>query len=198
MDIQLGDGLSFEIFDQVEIVCPVIFATAYDEYALKAFKVNSVDYILKPVDVDELSKALTKYEHIYNQTPTSGRIQNIEQVVQMLSKKYKERFVIKVGEHLRTIDVKNIHYFFSQDKATFCHTQDNRNHILDFTLEQVEELVAPTDFFRVNRKFLINTASIRDMVSYTNSRLKLKLIGNDDAVIVARERVAEFKDWLDR
>jgi DNA-binding LytR/AlgR family response regulator len=103
-----------------------------------------------------------------------------------------------VGEHLRTIDVKNIHYFFSQDKATFCHTQDNRNHILDFTLEQVEELVAPTDFFRVNRKFLINTASIRDMVSYTNSRLKLKLIGNDDAVIVARERVAEFKDWLDR
>jgi DNA-binding LytR/AlgR family response regulator len=200
MDIQLADGLSFQIFEQCEVPCPVIFTTAYDEYALQAFKVNSIDYILKPVDKDELNAALNKLTKLSSSAGSNRAImENIGQVVSMLSKKYKERFVIKVGEHLRTIDVKKILYFYSQDKATFCCTGEKRNYILDYTIEQLEELVDPADFFRVNRKYLVRADSLLDIISYTNSRLKLVLKESTDTdVIVARERVQEFKEWLDR
>jgi DNA-binding LytR/AlgR family response regulator len=200
MDIQLADGLSFLIFEQCEVKSPVIFTTAYDEYALKAFKVNSIDYILKPVDKTELSNALRKLEGLKNSQPSRETLmQNISQAMSMLTKKYKERFVIKVGEHLKTVDIKNILYFYSLDKTTFCHSSDNRNHILDFTLEQLEALVDPSEYFRVNRKYLVRGDSIQDIISYTNSRLKLVLKNSQDTdVIVARERVQEFRQWLDR
>ena len=200
MDIQLADGTSFQIFEQCEVKCPVIFTTAYDEYALKAFKVNSIDYILKPVDKNELQGAMKKLETLTNSADGTKRLLNsIGEVVQKLSKKYKERFVIKVGEHLRTIEVKDILYFHSQDKATFCCTTDNRNHILDFTLEQLEEMIDPLVYFRVNRKYFVRAEAIQDIISYTNSRLKLVLRNStDNDVIVARERVQEFKQWLDR
>jgi len=200
MDIQLGDGLSFEIFERTEVKAPIIFTTAYDEYALKAFKVNSIDYILKPVDKTELSSALLKFKSLTK----SGNfpqsiVDNIGQVVELLTKKYKERFVVKVGEHLRTIEVKDIEYFFSQEKVTLCVTSDNRNHIIDFTLEHLQEMVDPQVFFRINRKYLVGAASILDIVSYSNSRLRLKVKGSsDNSIIVARERVQEFKAWLDR
>lgn len=199
MDIQLADGLSFQVFEQCEVKSPVIFTTAYDEYALKAFKVNSIDYILKPVDKTELAHALQKLDSLKNIQPSQEVLmQSISMAINMLAKKYKERFVIKVGEHLKTIEVKSILYFYSQEKATFCHA-DNRNHILDFTLEQVEALVDPADFFRVNRKYLVRADSIRDIISYTNSRLRLVLKNSqDNDVIVARERVQEFRQWLDR
>ncbi len=126
-------------------------------------------------------------------------LDNIEQAVQMLTKKFKTRFVIKVGEHLRTIEVASVLYFYSQDKATFCFTNDNRQHILDFTLEELEEMLDPSRFFRINRKFLVASEAIQDIISYTNSRLKLILKGStDNDIIVARERVQEFRDWLDR
>lgn len=201
MDIQLADGLSFQIFDQVEVKSPVIFTTAYDEYALKAFKVNSIDYILKPVDKFEFSQALRKLEGFKSsQQPSQDDLmKNISQAMSILTKKYKERFVIKVGEHLKTVEVKNILYFYSLDKTTFCHATDNRNHILDFTLEQLEALVDPNEFFRVNRKYLVRGDSIQDIISYTNSRLRLVLKNStDNDVIVARERVQEFRQWLDR
>lgn len=200
MDIQLADGLSFLIFEQCEVKSPVIFTTAYDEYALKAFKVNSIDYILKPVDKTELSNALRKLEGFKNSQPTQELLmQNISQAMSMLTKKYKERFVIKVGEHLKTVDVKSILYFYSQEKTTFCHSTDNRNHILDFTLEQLEALIDPDEYFRVNRKYLVRGDSIQDIISYTNSRLRLVLKNSqDNDVIVARERVQEFRQWLDR
>lgn len=200
MDIQLADGLSFQIFEQCEVKAPVIFTTAYDEYALKAFKVNSIDYILKPVDKTELTNALRKLESLKNIQPSQEILmQSISQAMTMLTKKYKERFVIKVGEHLKTVDVKNIFYFYSQEKTTFCHATDNRNHILDFTLEQLETLVDPVDYFRVNRKYLVRGDSIQDIISYTNSRLRLVLKNSlDNDVIVARERVQEFRQWLDR
>jgi DNA-binding LytR/AlgR family response regulator len=200
MDIQLADGLSFLIFEQCEVKSPVIFTTAYDEYALKAFKVNSIDYILKPVDKAELGHALRKLEGLKNSQPSQEMLmQSISQAMTMLTKKYKERFVIKVGEHLKTVDVKNILYFYSQEKTTFCHTTDNRNHILDFTLEQLEALIDPADYFRVNRKYLVRGDSIQDIISYTNSRLRLLLKNSlDNDVIVARERVQEFRQWLDR
>lgn len=200
MDIQLADGISFMIFEQCSIKSPVIFTTAYDEYALKAFKVNSIDYILKPVDKDELAGALVKFRTLTRQEPeTKVLLSNIEQTIQMLTKKHKSRFVIRVGEHLRTVEIENILYFFSQDKTTFCATTDNRNLILDYTLEQLEEMVDPARFFRINRKYFIAATAIQDIISYTNSRLKLVLKGSQDQdIIVARERVQEFKDWLDR
>ncbi len=200
MDIQLADGTSFQIFEQCEVKCPVIFTTAYDEYALKAFKVNSIDYILKPVDKIELQAALRKLETLTRSTDgTRKLLASIGEVVQKLSQKHKERFVSKVGEHLRTIEVKHILYFYSQDKATFCHTGENRNHILDFTLEQLEDMVDPLVYFRVNRKYFVRAEAIHDIISYSNSRLKIVLKNSQDSdVIVARERVQEFKQWLDR
>lgn len=200
MDIQLADGISFLIFEQCEVKAPVIFTTAYDEYALKAFKVNSIDYILKPVDKAELANALRKLELLKNIQPSrEALMQSISQAMSMLTKKYKERFVIKVGEHLKTVDVKNVLYFYSQEKTTFCHTTDNRNHILDFTLEQLEALVDPAGYFRVNRKYLVRSDSIQDIIAHTNSRLRLVLKDSqDNDVIVARERVQEFRHWLDR
>lgn len=200
MDIQLADGISFQIFEQCKVSSPVIFTTAYDEYALKAFKVNSVDYILKPIDKDELRTAIDKLKlKTVNTDNAQNRLVNIELAVQMLTKRSKSRFVIKVGEHLRTIEVENILYFFSQDKTTFCHTVDKRDYILDYTLDQLEEMLDKRSFFRINRKYIISPKAFQDIISYTNSRLRLVLKDSDDQdVIVARERVQEFKDWLDQ
>ncbi len=199
MDIQLADGLSFEIFERIDIKSPVIFTTAYNEYALKAFKVNSIDYILKPVDKEELSASFKKYDRLVGQVPHEKIMESIGYAVQMLTKKYKERFVLKVGEHLRSVEVKEILFFYSLEKATFAQTTDGRKHILDFTLDQLEGLIDPNRFYRINRKYFVAVDSIQDMISFTNSRLKLLLKTSDDAdVIVARERVQEFKEWLDR
>jgi len=199
MDIQLADGVSFQIFDQCKVTSPVIFTTAFDEYALKAFKVNSIDYILKPVDKNELAKAFSKLEDLQGHSSPGKMMESISYAMQMLTKKYKERFVIKVGEHLRSIEVPEILFFFSLEKTTFAQTKDGRRHILDFTMDQLEGLINPERFFRINRKYLVSVDSIEDMISYSNSRLKLVMKTSDDPeIIVARERVQEFKDWLDK
>lgn len=200
MDIQLADGICFQIFDQCEVKCPVIFTTAYDEYALKAFKVNSIDYILKPVDKEELSAAFDKLKNLSAKTDTTQfQLHNFEEAMRMITKKSKTRFVIRVGEHLRTVEVENILYFYSQDKTTFCHTTEKRDFILDYTLEQLVEMLDAQQFFRINRKYLVHAKSIQDIISYTNSRLRLVLRDSADTdVIVARERVQEFKEWLDQ
>lgn len=200
LDIHLADGISFQIFEQCEVKCPVIFTTAYDEYALKAFKVNSIDYMLKPVDANELQNALRKLDSLKGTTPGPHAVLNdLDNLMKMLTRRYKERYIIKVGERLKSISVGNILYFSSMEKTTFAHTDDGRQHILDFTLDQVEEQVDPQVFFRVNRKYVIAMGSILDMINHTNSRLRLILKGTDaDDVIVARERVAAFKGWLDR
>ena len=199
MDIQLADGLSFEIFEQVEVDAPIIFTTAFDEYALKAFKVNSIDYILKPFDKEELQQALQKYNRMTSASKPSVMMESIGYAMQMLTKKYKQRFVLKVGEHLKSVEVNEIFFFFSLEKTTFCQTKDGRKHILDFTLDQLDGLLDPARFFRINRKYIVAVDAIQDMVSYTNSRLRLVLKTSDDKdVIVARERVQEFKEWLDR
>jgi DNA-binding LytR/AlgR family response regulator len=199
MDIQLADGLSFEIFEQTEVKAPIIFTTAYNEYALKAFKVNSIDYILKPVDESDLKTALDKLKNLTAPASPAKMMESIEYAMQMLTKKYKERFVVKVGEHLKSIETNEILFFYSLEKTTFAQSKDGRKHILDFTLEQLENLLDPKQYFRINRKYMVGLSSIQDMISYTNSRLKLVLKTTDDNdIIVARERVQEFKDWLDR
>jgi DNA-binding LytR/AlgR family response regulator len=200
MDIQLADALSFEIFSQVEVTAPVIFTTAYNEYALRAFKVNSIDYILKPLDKEEVRLSLKKLETLTaSRTDRDKMLESITMAMQSLTKRYKERFVLKVGEHLRSVEVDEILFFYSLEKATFAQTTDGRKHILDFTLDQLESVLSPEKFFRINRKYIVGMKSIHDMISHVNSRLRLVLKTSDDHdIVVARERVQEFREWLDR
>jgi DNA-binding LytR/AlgR family response regulator len=199
LDIQLSDGLSFEIFESVDIKSAVIFTTAYDEYALQAFKLNSIDYLLKPIDEAELAKAIHKYQERMPQkqavTLDFNDIKNL--LVNPIERAYKKRFSVKVGQHLKLINIDDIECFYSENKGTYAYTSDGRNYLLDTTLELLEHELEPQLFFRISRKFFVNINAIKDMIHYTNSRLQIKLNTFDDQeVIVARERVKEFKDWL--
>jgi two-component system response regulator LytT len=200
LDIQLSDGLSFEIFDEVEVKSAIIFTTAFDEYALQAFKLNSIDYLLKPIDEEELEAAVRKYrEH----APQKQNVQlNFEDIRKLLAnpvgQQYKMRFTTKIGQHIKMIAVDEIECFYSENKGTYAHTIEGRDYLLDTTLEQLEDEIKPQDFFRVNRTFIVNINAIKDIISYTNSRLQLKLNNfKEQQVIVARERVKDFKIWLE-
>ncbi|MEO9967976.1 MAG: LytTR family DNA-binding domain-containing protein [Reichenbachiella sp.] len=197
-DIQLADGLSFEIFDQADVKCPIIFTTAYDQYAIQAFKVNSVDYLLKPMVKEDLQQALDKFKN-QSQKESSLDTKALINMLQQQNVSYKERFVIKVGEHLKSVMTTNVELFLSQDKATYILANDGKKFIIDFTLDQVESSIDPKIFFRVNRKHIVHIDSIKDIITYSNSRLKLELNHfNADDLIVSRERVTLFKEWLDR
>jgi DNA-binding LytR/AlgR family response regulator len=201
MDIQLGDGLSFDIFEQIKITCPIIFTTAYDEYALKAFKVNSIDYLLKPFDFEELAEALNKFNNRTGTKRENSSAQNaqIEQVINMLSKKYKERFTVKIGEHIKLVSVTDILCFYSREKASYIFTKEKRNYLLDFSLDKLETLINPNIFFRINRKFIINIHAVKDIIAYSNSRLKINIQDfTEDEIIVSREKVSRFKEWLEQ
>jgi DNA-binding LytR/AlgR family response regulator len=200
LDIQLSDGLSFEIFEAIEIKSAIIFTTAYDEYALQAFKLNSIDYLLKPIDEEELAEAVNKYkERLPNKQTVTLDFNDIKKLlVNPIDREYKKRFSIKVGQHLKLINIEDIECFYSENKGTYLHTKEGRNYLLDTTLEQLEDELEPHTFFRINRKFFININAIKDMVSYTNSRLQIKLNSyKEQDVIVARERVKAFKSWLE-
>jgi two-component system, LytTR family, response regulator LytT len=200
LDIQLSDGLSFEIFDKVTIKSAVIFTTAYDEYALKAFKLNSIDYLLKPIDEDELEIAVAKFK---NNLPKQEVVSlDFEQIKKMLQnpfeKSYKSRFTVKIGQQLKVITNDEIECFFSENKGTYIHTIDNRNYLIDGTLEVLENELDPKNFFRVSRKFIIPLRTIKEIQVHSNSRLKVILpTYKDDEVIVAREKVQDFKLWLE-
>ncbi len=198
LDIQLSDGLSFEIFEAMPISSAIIFTTAYDEYALRAFKLNSIDYLLKPIDEDDLEAAVNKYRQ---NRPQQNLALDFEQIKRMLvnpaEKSFKKRFTIKMGQHLKMINVDDAECFYSENKGTYIHTKDNRDYLLECTLEQLESELDPADFYRVSRKFIIPMKAIKDIVMYTNSRLKVVLpTYTADEVIVSRERVNDFKEWL--
>lgn len=200
LDIQLGDGLSFEIFEAVKVQSAIIFTTAYDEYALRAFKLNSIDYLLKPIDEMELLTALEKYRTFKpTEQPASLNFEEIKKLlVNPAPQVYKKRFTTKVGQRIKLIEVDEVVCFYSENKGTYVQTIEGRNYLLDTTLEQLETELAPDTFFRVNRKFIVPIHAIKDIISYTNSRLKLKLTKYDtEQVIVARERVKDFKLWLE-
>lgn len=201
LDIQLSDGLSFEIFEEIEVQSAIIFTTAYDEYALKAFKLNSIDYLLKPIDEDELSKAVEKYK---NQQPKETDLKiNIDDIKKLLinpvDRKFKKRFTIKIGQHIKIVHVDEIECFYSENKATYIYTNSSRNCLIDGSLEHWFDQLDPEQFFRVNRTFVVHINAIKDIISYTNSRLKLILHSfNETEIIVSRERVKDFKNWIDR
>lgn len=200
LDIQLSDGLSFEIFEHIDIKSAVIFTTAYDEYALQAFKLNSIDYLLKPIDEDDLAKAVSKYkERLPQQQAVTLDFNDIKKLlVNPIEREYKKRFSVKVGQHLKLINIDEIECFYSENKGTYAYTVEGRNYLLDLTLEQLENELEPQTFFRISRKFFVNINAIKDMISYTNSRLQVKLNNyNEQDVIVARERVKDFKLWLE-
>ncbi len=203
LDIHLADGLSFELFERLDIRVPVIFTTAYDKYALRAFKVNSVDYLLKPIDPTELTAALEK---LHRQRATAAPAFDAELLARVLqqaqpARDYKSRFVVRVGEHLKAIPVEQIAYFASLEKVTLLHTREGRRFVVDYTLEQLEGLLDPLEFFRLNRAYLAHAESIHDIIHYTNSRLQTILKPappDNDTVLVSREKVSVFKAWLDR
>ncbi|TRW23054.1 response regulator transcription factor [Flavobacterium zepuense] len=199
LDIQLSDGLSFEIFDVQTINSAVIFTTAYDEYALRAFKLNSIDYLLKPIDEDDLEAAVNKFRE--RQPKAQPLALDFDQIKRMLSnpaeKTYKKRFTIKMGQHLKMINIEDAECFYSENKGTYIHTTDNRDYLLECTLEQLEAELDPKQFFRVSRKFIVSITAIKDIVVYTNSRLKvIPPTYKEDEVIVSRERVNDFREWL--
>ena len=200
MDIQLADGLSFDIFERIKILCPVIFTTAYEEYAIKAFKVNSVDYLLKPIAYNELEAAFQKFgDRVQSiQAAPSVTIELLNKVKEMLRKQYKTRFVIKVGEHLKSITVEDILFFYSLDKATYLCTADFKTYLVDYSLDRISEMIDEHRFFRINRKYILSNQSIADIVFYSNSRLKIKLKKpGEESIIVSRDKVSAFKEWLD-
>ena len=203
LDIQLSDGLSFEIFEKVEIKSAVIFTTAYDEYALRAFKLNSIDYLLKPIDEDDLEIAVAKFKSLLPKQEIQPQSLGIdfEQIKKMLTnpfeKNYKKRFTVKIGQHLKVISIDEIECFFSENKGTYIHTFDNRNYLIECTLELLEQELDPGDFFRISRKFIIPLKAIKEIVLYSNSRLKVILPSfKEEEVIVSREKVSDFKTWI--
>ncbi len=200
LDIQLSDGLSFEIFEHVNIKSAIIFTTAYDEYALKAFKLNSIDYLLKPIDQEELEAAISKFRNTQQQKDNI----DVNELRSLLTrstgdKTYKTRFTAQVGQHLKLVEVSDIACFFSENKATYLHCYSGRNYPVDIPLEQLEKELDPEKFYRINRKCILNINAIRDIISYTNSRLEIKLENfSEFQLIVSRERVKDFKTWLDQ
>jgi two-component system LytT family response regulator len=202
MDIQLADGLSFEIFEQTEVRSPVIFTTAFDEYTIKAFKVNSVDYLLKPIDYEELSAAIDKYKSNFGPRVINEYKPDIELYDKLITQfvhPYKNRFVVKVGLHIRSIPVDNIDYFFICEKSTFICTKEGKSYAIDYYLDRVEQLVDPRLFFRISRKYIICIDAVKDIIAYSNSRLRIVLNNPpEEEAIVSREKVRDFKIWLDR
>ncbi len=195
-DVQLADGLSFEIFGQVTVKCPIIFTTAYDHYAIEAFKTNGIDYLLKPVEEERLKKAIEKIK-LFSPVLALEKILSISNSTN--GKTYKSRFMVKVGDKIKSIPVEEILAFYSLEKATYIHTSTNRDYCIDYTIDQIEALLDPDLCFRINRKYIVSIQACSNILAWTNSRLRLKIEGiNDDDIIVARERVQDFKEWLDR
>jgi DNA-binding LytR/AlgR family response regulator len=196
-DIELADGQSFEIFERVEIKSPIIFTTAYDQFAIKAFKLNSIDYLLKPIDPEELEKAILKFKNM--QFHPQIDLSHIQQLLKPQEVHYKSRFMVKIGEKIQSIPTDEVAYFFSAERTTFMQTKEaGKRYILDYTLDQIEEMLDPISFFRLNRKYIASFESVEQVLSYSNSRLKIKLKSCDDNdILISREKVAKFKEWLD-
>jgi DNA-binding LytR/AlgR family response regulator len=200
LDIHLSDGLSFEIFDQAPTSAPIIFVTAYDQYALRAFKLNSVDYLLKPVEAPSLKLAIEKYKSNFEKAP----VQNLSKDWHHLLKedytnRYKKRFVTRIGERLVAVNTVDIAYAFSEEKATYLRSNEGRNFLVDFSLEQLDDLLDPDEFFRLNRKYTTRFEAVDKMLSYSNSRIKVELKGCEDKdIVLSREKTREFRAWLDK
>ena len=193
MDIQLADGESFEIFNHVEVTIPVIFITAFDQYAIEAFKVNAIAYLLKPLKQQELAAAIEKHQK--QQERTQFNYQSL--AGKLRKEQYDRRFLIRIGQNLKMVDIKEIAYFYTQDKITFLITFAGKRYPIDFSLEKLEEIIDPALFFRINRQFIIHLKAIGEMYTYSKSRVKIDLIPHCEITTIAStERSPHFKKWL--
>ncbi|HYX05440.1 MAG TPA: LytTR family DNA-binding domain-containing protein [Bacteroidales bacterium] len=196
MDIQLDDGISFEIFDAIKTEAPVIFTTAYDEYAIRAFKVNSIDYLLKPVEEEALKESLSKFRKVYSITTNYGQLFN---VVNQLSPSFKTRFFVKIGLRFISIPVEDVACFFVVERCSFLKVRIGKEYAIDYSLDQLQKKLDPEIFFRISRNYIVNIHSVTEIISYSTNRLKVVLEDfRKEEVIVSRDNVADFKRWLDR
>src|SRR4030095_3304216 len=204
MDIELADGQSFEIFDKVEVKSTVIFTTSYDEFALKAFKVNSVDYLLKPIQKEDLEAALEKFKKMKNIYGSSNGSQaiNVDSLIKELQsklqpKEFRKRFLVKHAQKLVSIEVEEISYFYSDGRLNFFKTKDNKKYVVDYTMDELEEMLNPERYFRISRSFYIAVDSVDQIHDYFGNRLLLHLKPEvDKEAIVSREKVSDFKKWM--
>jgi len=201
-DIQLADGLSFNIFTKVDISCPIIFTTAYDQYAIEAFKVNSIDYLLKPINPDALQKSLIKYKklkNVFKSAPSSEQLKKLLIELSRGKKNYKSRFLVNKGDILLPILTDDIAYFYTEEKVVFLVTNTDKKHIIGFTLDNLEQQLDPEKFFRANRQFIISINAIHKVHTYFNYKLKVEIIPEPESgIIVSRTRVNDFKNWLNQ
>ena len=196
-DIQLADGISFEIFEQVKVNSPIIFTTAFDQYAIRAFQVNAIDYLLKPIDPKELELAVEKFNSRIIQPSLDLNL--LKTLIQPQTKSFKSRFLVRFGEKIQSVSIEEIAFFFSEERVTFLQTHAGKKYVLDSALEQIEGQVDPGFFFRLNRKYLCHIDAVEEVLTYSNSRLKVSLRNcTDTDILVSREKVADLKDWLDR
>ena len=202
MDIMLSDGESFEILKQVEIQSPIIFTTAYNEHALKAFRHNSIDYLLKPVDPNDLRRSLTKLKNLTKKLTEKSQIKLNKEIKQLLAqerKEYKNRFVVRSGDNIRYISVPDINWFYSSNEVVYMVTHDNKKFVINYTLDELQEVLNPDDFFRISRKYIAKIGSVAKVVKYFGSRLKIELNPPaQDEILISRARVSTFLGWLEK
>ncbi len=195
----MRDGLSFSIFDAVEVTIPIIFTTAYDQYAIKAFKVNSIDYLLKPIRIDDLRASLRKYRNL-----NSASRPDIEELLRNFRGKdagYKKRFLVQFGDKIRKVQSEEIAFFYAMENSVFLTTVENQTYPVDFTLDKLVPIMNPEQFFRINRKMIVNFGAIRNMIPYSRSRIKIVLHPsepNDVEALVSVERTSAFKEWMNK
>lgn len=197
LDIHLADGLCFKIFEQIEIKTPVIFTTAYDQYAIRAFKVNSIDYLLKPIEIQQLKQSLEKFKEL-------NQVQNAETfdfaaLVNYYNKriKYQERFIVRYAQKIKSIKTSDIAYFYIEAESVFLCTKSHNNYPIEYSLDKLESIINPKDFFRINRQYIINIASIENMYSLSKSRIKIELKPKpDNETVVSYNKMSDFRNWL--
>ena len=197
LDIHLADGLCFKIFEQIKIKTPIIFTTAYDQYAIKAFKVNSIDYLLKPIEIQELEQSLEKFKEL-NQVQNANTI-DFDALINFYNKniEYQERFIVRYTQKIKSIKTNDIAYFYINAENVFICTKDNNSYSIDYSLDKLENIINPKDFFRVNRQFIVNISSIENMYSLSKSRIKIELKPKpDNEIIVSYNRMSDFRKWL--
>ena len=199
LDIHLEDDLGFRIFEQVQVTTPVIFTTAYDEYMVQAFRVNSIDYLLKPIDYKALVAALTKYKTLRQHFATPDLSALLQLIGKPAEPTYRDRFMVSIGTKLRSVEVSEIAYFYLEEKITFLTNQQGTNLPLEYSLDKLAQLLDPRQFFRVSRQYLVSLGAIRTIHTYSAGKLKLDLVPTPrHEVFVSGDRVADFKDWLGR
>lgn len=200
LDIQLTDGTSFDIIKQVELNCPVIFTTAYDQYALDAFKLQSIDYLIKPISQEKLENSMEKFKNMKNNfSSVPMDYTHLLSVVKSISKDYKARFLVKSGSVMKSVNVTEIAYLYSEDKLVFMKTRDNHRFIISETLDELENLLNPSDFFRVNRQYIINVEVIQKVHPHFNGRLKIDFAQSpEEDVYISSRRATAFKAWMDK